>query len=83
MLVASRCSHILCLNAIGDTIKRNVPSNIHDTTGMVSLARRAHLLNALLLEDVGELADLGQQFGVGDLALVFRVVAFPEKCDLK
>ena len=57
-----------------------------EARGTVSLKRgwtSAHLLNALLLEDVGELADLGQQLGVGDLALILRIVAFPIKSDLE
>ena len=40
------------------------------------------LAHALALEHVGELADLGVELGVGDLALVGRVVALPEERDL-
>ncbi len=39
-------------------------------------------LDAAILENVGELADLFVQFTVGDLAVFVRVVAFPDDGDL-
>jgi hypothetical protein len=40
------------------------------------------LLDAVLLQHIGEAADMLVQFVVGDLLVVIRVVAFPDDGDL-
>ena len=42
-----------------------------------------YLFHPFILQNVGKLGHLGQQLGVGDLSLVLRIIAFPEKSNLR
>ena len=46
------------------------------------MVTRSPLLDAVLLQHIGEAADMRIELPVGDLAVVIRVVAFPDDGDL-